>query len=82
MRELGDIKRREFHRKFIGSRLQVLVETRRDPATGRLKGITSNYLPVLFAGDDRLMNRLLEVRIESTKANRLLGSVAGENDRP
>jgi threonylcarbamoyladenosine tRNA methylthiotransferase MtaB len=81
LRELGDLKRREFYQKFVGSKVQVLVETKRDPVTGRLKGITSNYLPVLIAGGDRRMNRLLRVRIESMKGNRLLGAVAEANHR-
>jgi threonylcarbamoyladenosine tRNA methylthiotransferase MtaB len=75
IRAIGDAKRREFRRKFVGSIVQVLVETKRDPKTRRLKGITSNYLPVFFNGEDRLMNRLISVRIEEMEGDRLLGTV-------
>jgi threonylcarbamoyladenosine tRNA methylthiotransferase MtaB len=76
MRQLGGRKRLEFHRGFIGRQVQVLAESRRDPRTGRLKGVSSNYLPVLFEGEDRLMNRMVDVRITKADAGRLQGTLA------
>jgi threonylcarbamoyladenosine tRNA methylthiotransferase MtaB len=76
MRQLGSRKRLGFHRSFIGQHLAVLAESRRDPKTGRLKGVSSNYLPVLFEGGDELMNRMLDVRITQADAVRLQGVLA------
>jgi threonylcarbamoyladenosine tRNA methylthiotransferase MtaB len=73
LRQLGMRKRIAFHRRFIGRSLQVLTESRRDPQTGLLKGVSSNYLPVLFEGDDERMHRMVEVRISSAGAGRLRG---------
>jgi threonylcarbamoyladenosine tRNA methylthiotransferase MtaB len=76
MRQLGSRKRLGFHRSFIGQHAAVLAESRRDPKTGLLKGVSSNYLPVLFEGGDELMNRVLNVRIMKADAVRLQGSLA------
>jgi threonylcarbamoyladenosine tRNA methylthiotransferase MtaB len=53
--------------------MPVVVEGRRDPATGLLKGVSSNYLPILFAGPDELKNSLVEVRVDQEEDGRLLG---------
>jgi len=53
----------------------VLTESRRDPKTGLLKGVSSNYLPVLFEGGDALMNRLVNVRVTKADAVRLNGNL-------
>jgi threonylcarbamoyladenosine tRNA methylthiotransferase MtaB len=71
LRRLGSLKRLDFHRGFIGRTVEVLVEQRRDPKNGLLKGISSNYLPVLFEGDDRAMNRLVRVVVNRADAARL-----------
>jgi threonylcarbamoyladenosine tRNA methylthiotransferase MtaB len=75
LRQLGEEKRSRFHRAFVGERVSVAVEGRRDPATGLLKGISSNYLPILFAGPDALKCSVAEVRIERERDGRLLGAV-------
>ncbi len=77
LRQLGSRKRLAFHRRFIGRPVQVLTESRRDPQTGRLKGVSSNYLPVLFEGGDDRIHRLVEVRISSAEAGRLRGCLIG-----
>jgi threonylcarbamoyladenosine tRNA methylthiotransferase MtaB len=76
MRQLGSHKRLGFHQNFIGQKVQVLVESRRNPKTGLLKGVSSNYLPVLFEGGGERMNRMATVRITKADAVRLLGTLA------
>jgi threonylcarbamoyladenosine tRNA methylthiotransferase MtaB len=75
LRQLGRGKRLDFHRRFIGRTVPVLTESRRDPRTGLLKGVSSNYLPVWFDGGDDRMQRLVEVRISGADAVRLRGSL-------
>jgi threonylcarbamoyladenosine tRNA methylthiotransferase MtaB len=77
LRQLGGRQRLAFHRRFIGRTLQVLTESRRDPQTGLLKGISSNYLPVLFEGGDERMYQIAEVCIEAADPVRLLGFLIG-----
>jgi threonylcarbamoyladenosine tRNA methylthiotransferase MtaB len=76
LRQIGRRKRIAFHRSFIGQNVEVLTESRRDPKTGLLKGVSSNYLPVLFEGADALMNRMVAVRVLEADATRLLGTLA------
>jgi threonylcarbamoyladenosine tRNA methylthiotransferase MtaB len=76
MRQVGSRMRLAFHRRFLGRRVRGLVEGRRDPQTGLLKGVSSNYLPVLFEGGDDRIHRWVEVLISSADANRLRGTPA------
>jgi threonylcarbamoyladenosine tRNA methylthiotransferase MtaB len=73
MRQLGARKRLAFHRRFLGRRVRVLTEGRRDPQTGLLKGISSNYLPVIFEGGDDRIHRWTELLIVAADAVRLRG---------
>jgi threonylcarbamoyladenosine tRNA methylthiotransferase MtaB len=73
LRQLGSRKRLAFHRRFIGRTIPVLTEGRRDPQTGLLKGVSSNYLPVLYAGGDERMQRMVAVCIAGADAARLRG---------
>ncbi|MBP1697054.1 MAG: miaB [Deltaproteobacteria bacterium] len=51
MRELGKQKRQAFYRQYLHQELSVLVEDRKEKETGRRKGLSRNYIPVLI--DDR-----------------------------
>ena len=73
MRELGRQKRLQFYGRFLGKSADVLIETKRDGATGLLKGISSNYLPVLIDGPDELQNKIVEAKIEKLEEGRLYG---------
>ena len=76
MRRLGDEKKKTFYHKFSGKTLRVLIENKRDKATGLLKGITTNYIPVHVAGKDDLFNTLIQVTIERIeKNNTVFGAV-------
>jgi threonylcarbamoyladenosine tRNA methylthiotransferase MtaB len=48
MRELGKQKRQAFYRQFLNQELSVLVEDRKEKETGRWKGFSRNYIPVLI----------------------------------
>ena len=75
MRILGNAKRKHFYQKFIGQVLPILVETNRVPSTNFLKGVSSNYLPVLMDGGDILKNKIVEVKIEKPIGRQLFGSI-------
>ena len=73
LRELGKTKRLNFYKEFIGKRLEVLVESTRHSPSGLLRGLSSNYIPVLIdAGDDH-KNQLRSVRVEKRVGNALVG---------
>ena len=48
MRGLGREKRQTFYRQFLNQELSVLVENREEKETGRGKGLSRNYIPVLL----------------------------------
>ena len=73
MRKLGNQLREKFYGKFIGQNLPILIETKRERSTGLLKGISSNYLPILIDADDECKNKLIEVKIEKLEGNQLFG---------
>ena len=69
MRRLGNEKKRIFYETFMGKTIEILIEGKRDNATGLLKGITSNYIPVHIAGKDDLFNTMVQVNIENIEKN-------------
>jgi threonylcarbamoyladenosine tRNA methylthiotransferase MtaB len=79
LRGLGLAKREAFVNRFAGSTQVVLVEQSRDRKTGRLKGFTGNYIPVHLQGGSRsMMNRFVDVVIESSEAGIATGRVCHE----
>jgi len=74
LRALGNEKRIKFYRKFGGQTLPILIETKRDRFTGLLKGISSNYLPILVEAGDDLKNKIVDVKIQKLEGNKLFGN--------
>ncbi|MGW8303202.1 MAG: tRNA (N(6)-L-threonylcarbamoyladenosine(37)-C(2))-methylthiotransferase MtaB [Desulfobacterales bacterium] len=75
MRRLGQSKRLHFYRNFIGKTVEILVESTRHPATGLLKGISSNYIPVLINANDHQINTLVTVKLTDQIDNALTGTI-------
>ena len=74
MRILGNEKRLKFYRTFIGQVLPILIETDREASTNLLKGISSNYLPVLIDAGDKLKNKIVDVKIQKLEGMKLFGN--------
>lgn len=79
LRALGRKKADSFRRSFIGKTIEVLVETKRDEATGLLRSISDNYLKPIFPGPDSLMNSYVKVRIKKVDDAALLGELAPDS---
>jgi len=77
LRALGRRKKAAFQGRFLGRELEVLVEGKRDKRTGRLKGYSRNYIPVLIEGKDDLVNREIKVSVTHLEDGRVLGRVVG-----
>lgn len=73
--ELAKEKNLAFRKKFIGEKLDVLVEISRDKKTGYLKGVTNNFIPVLIDADDNLKNKIIKVEIIRVDADSTFGEV-------
>jgi len=76
LREIGRAKSGEFRRGMIGGVEEVLVLETLDRGTGRLVGLTGNYVEVVFAGPPSLMRTLATVRVTAVQGDRSLGEVA------
>ncbi len=73
MRALGERKRAEFARRFVGTKLKVLLEER--GSAGELQGYSRNYLRVSAQGPDELKNREVEVEAASVEGAQLVGEI-------
>jgi threonylcarbamoyladenosine tRNA methylthiotransferase MtaB len=62
LRRLGAAKQEAFAERFVGRALDVLVESSRDRASGRLTGYSRTYARVLLEGPDTWCNREIRVR--------------------
>lgn len=77
--EVDALQGAAFRRGFLGRRVEVLVEGRRDSATGLLTGLTERYLRVLLPGPDRLQGHLVDVRVlRDGEAGAVLGELVTE----
>jgi threonylcarbamoyladenosine tRNA methylthiotransferase MtaB len=78
LRSLGRRKKAAFQGKFLGRKLEVLIEGKRDRLTRRLKGYSRNYIPVLIEGKDNLVNREIKVLVTGLEDGRVLGRAVGD----
>jgi threonylcarbamoyladenosine tRNA methylthiotransferase MtaB len=76
LRELGQRKREDFYRGFLGERVKVLVESRKDRQSGLLKGYSRNYIQVLISGENEWINREIGVEVVDVIGGRVFGKVA------
>jgi threonylcarbamoyladenosine tRNA methylthiotransferase MtaB len=76
LRQLSDEKRRRFYEGHAGAIIPVLVENRRHKKTGLLRGISRNYIPVLFEGPAGLAGREVPVQIMTTDTQEPQGRLA------
>ncbi|HSP96332.1 MAG TPA: tRNA (N(6)-L-threonylcarbamoyladenosine(37)-C(2))-methylthiotransferase MtaB [Candidatus Dormibacteraeota bacterium] len=80
LRRLGRAQREGFAERCLGRELEVLIESTRDAASGRLVGYSRNYARVLVDGPDGLGNRALRVRAVAREGDRLHGERVGDAD--
>ena len=79
LRGLGQHKRAEFARCFVGRTVNVLVEEK-PVGDGRwLAGYTRNYQRVVFAGPPALVNREVAVRLVGLQGDKLIGDWLEDN---
>ncbi|MBW2368397.1 MAG: radical SAM protein, partial [Deltaproteobacteria bacterium] len=70
IRELGVNKKRQFYDRFVGKQVNVLLEAKRDKASGLIKGQTANYIPILVDGSLAEANTIVSVKIEKRLGDR------------
>jgi threonylcarbamoyladenosine tRNA methylthiotransferase MtaB len=75
LRALGQEKRSQFARSFLGREMRVLAEQVPVRGGGWLTGYTRNYQRVEFLGPAQLANREVSVRIVGCRGEKLLGEL-------
>jgi threonylcarbamoyladenosine tRNA methylthiotransferase MtaB len=74
LRDLDKKKRQAFMQKFLGKIRPVLVESRRDEASGMRCGFSDNYLPVLLQADSARENQIVMTRFDRLQGSRLVAT--------
>lgn len=77
LRRLDQVKRAKFRERFIGKKLAVLLEDRKDKETGFLKGFSDNYISIVVPDASSVsVNCVVEVLVEKTADGRTIGRIA------
>lgn len=63
LRHLSQSKKAAFYQAQTGRQVDVILENRRDPSSGCLKGVSANYLTVLTNGPDHYRNCHVRCRL-------------------
>jgi threonylcarbamoyladenosine tRNA methylthiotransferase MtaB len=63
-----------FRETQLGEELEVMVWRRRHRKTGKLVGLTDNYIKVQFEGPDEMLGRSARVRLEALEGETSLGA--------
>ena len=71
--ELGRDKRLAFHQRFVGRRLSLLAEKRRDRTTNLAVGMSANYIKVLFESEQNHPEDLVDVAVTSAREDLAFG---------
>lgn len=74
MRKLGQIKKTAFETGEIGQTREAVIQEKREPKTGLLKAVTSNYLTILITGKDELKQKVVNIKLtHRNRENTLFG---------
>ena len=80
LRNVGREKRKTFAERFIGQKLTVLVEDKKDKETGCMKGFSDNYIPVLIRnGNSSLVNSIVNVIPDDSRDGKLYARIVSND---
>lgn len=65
LKEIDKGLRAKFLAGYISENVEVIVERTRHKESKLLKGVSANYIPVLFSGGDDLKNNIVKVNLKS-----------------
>ncbi len=76
IREISNKKLINFKKMFIEKTLSAVIETTRNKQTGKLVGLTDNYIKVLLNGSNDLVKKTVQVKIkEITEDSYVYGEI-------
>ena len=73
LRNLGQRKRKTFYRSCLGTVLPVLAEGWHSEVEEVIKGLSDNYLSIVFPSSRLIRNRILKVRVEDVGKGVIVG---------
>lgn len=80
LRRIGWEKRNSFARRFVGKKLSVLIEDKKDKDTGLMKGFSDNYIPVVIENaNSSLVNHVLNVIPVNSLDGKLCGRITTDD---
>lgn len=68
--ELSDIYQKEYNDRYIGKKVSVLIEEKRD---GQYRGHTGNYIMVHCESEQELENKIIDILVSKSENGFLLG---------
>ncbi len=71
LRDLDQLKKEAFYKRFIGTRQKVLAENR--TKEGLMRGFSENYIPVLFKAPVSVRRTIVDVEIERVEGDQAFG---------
>ncbi|MFC1869323.1 tRNA (N(6)-L-threonylcarbamoyladenosine(37)-C(2))-methylthiotransferase MtaB [Thermodesulfobacteriota bacterium] len=77
LRDLGRRKREVFYRSCLGKEFLVLAEGWHSEKEKMTKGLSDNYLPVIFPSSRLIRNSMLKVRMEEIGEDVIIGRSVG-----
>jgi threonylcarbamoyladenosine tRNA methylthiotransferase MtaB len=76
LRELAGAKNLAFRQGLVGTMQEAIVLETRDRQTGRLVGLTGNYVEIVFDGPPSLVRRVVRLRVTAAEPTMTRGEVA------
>ena len=73
LRDLGKKKRQKFHKSCLGKDFSVLTEGWQSEEKKMIKGLSDNYLRVIFPSSRLMKNRVVTIRVEDLSHHGVLG---------
>lgn len=75
IKQISAEKMNEFLKSNIGTVKEVLIEKRPDKHTGKLKGLTENYINVIVKNGTNEFNTLQQVKLERIENGKMYGRI-------
>jgi threonylcarbamoyladenosine tRNA methylthiotransferase MtaB len=74
LRDIGLKKRTSFYHNCLKKEFQVLAERWHSKEKKTMKGLSDNYLPVIFSSSEDSRNQIIPVHMERIENNMVIGS--------
>ena len=75
IKKISAEKMNEFLQRNLGTIREVLIEKRPDKHTGKLKGLTENYINVIVENGTNEFNTLQQVKLEKIQNDKMYGRI-------